>query len=78
MVKKVEHKGIGNRLLLVLGWVKVIQGNRDTPRNDELQLQDMDKLLIFRKELLKLRKDALSFVGVVFRSRDATILFDSD
>jgi hypothetical protein len=76
MVKKVEHKGISNRLLLVLGWVKVIRGNRDSPRNDELQLQDVDKLLTFRKELLKLRKDALGFVGVVFHSRDPTIWLD--
>jgi hypothetical protein len=76
MVKKVEHKGISNRLLLVLEWVKVTRGNRDSPRNEELRLQDMDKLLTFRKELLRLRKDALGFVGVVFRSREPTIWLD--
>lgn len=70
MTKKIEHKGVNNRLLRELGWVKVIRGNRDTPRNDEIQLQDVEKLLAFRKELCKLQKDAAAFVGRVFRSHE--------
>src|ERR1700761_1027239 len=51
MTKKIEHKGVSNRLLRELGWVKVICGHRDTPRNAELELQDVEKHLILRKEL---------------------------
>jgi hypothetical protein len=70
MTKKIEHKGVSNRLLRELGWVKVVRGNRDTPRNDELELQDVDKHLTLRKELLKLRKDATAFIRLVFHSHD--------
>jgi hypothetical protein len=76
MVKKIEHKGVSNRLLLVLGWAKVIHGNRDTPRNDELQLQEVDKLLSCRKELMRLRKDPSAFMSVVFRCRDPSLWLD--
>jgi hypothetical protein len=70
MTKKIEHKGVSNRLLRELEWVKVIHGNRDTPHNSEIQLQDVDKHLAMRKELLKLRKDAPAFIRLVFRSHD--------
>jgi len=70
MTKKIEHKGVSNRLLRELGWVKVIRGHRDTPRNSELELQDVDQLLLFHKELLGLHKDAAAFIRRVFRSHD--------
>lgn len=70
MTKKIEHKGVSNRLLRELGWVKVIRGNRDTPRNDEIQLQDADKLLALRKELCKSQKDAAAFIARVFHSHE--------
>lgn len=70
MVKKIEHKGVSNRLLRELGWVKVIAGNRDTPRNSELQLQDSDQLVVMRKELLNLRKDAAGFVRKIFHDHN--------
>lgn len=70
MTKKIEHKGINNRLLRELGWVKVVRGNRDTPRNEELELQDVDKHLSLRRELLNLRKDAPAFIRRVFRDHD--------
>lgn len=70
MTKKIEHKGVSNRLLRELGWVKVVSGNRDTPRNTEIALQDIDKLISLRKELLGLRKDAAGFVRKIFHSHD--------
>jgi len=70
MTKKIEHKGVNNRLLRELGWVQVICGNRDTPRNDEIRLQDVDQLFMLRKELCRLQKDAVAFVARVFHSHD--------
>jgi hypothetical protein len=66
----VEHKGINNRLLRELEWVKVTCGKRDTPRNSEISLQDKDKLLRRLRELMSLRSDAVGFIGLVFRSHD--------
>lgn len=68
MTKKIEHKGVSNRLLVQLGWVRVLQGNRDTPRNSELGLQDREKLHSYRKELLGLRRDGAGFIRRVFGS----------
>jgi hypothetical protein len=65
-----EHKGISNRLLRKLGWIKVIRGNRDTPRNSEVSLQDREQLLRYRRELMSLRHDAVGFIGLVLRSHD--------
>jgi hypothetical protein len=70
MTKKIEHKGVSNRLLRELGWAKVVRGNQDTPHNDDIELQDVDKHLNLRKELLKLRKNASAFVRLVFHSHD--------
>lgn len=70
-VESAEHKGISNRLLRELGWIKVLRGNRDTPRNSEVSLQDKEGLLRWRRELMSLRQDAVGFLGLVFRSYDA-------
>jgi hypothetical protein len=70
MTKKLEHKGVHNRLLRQIGWVKVIAGNRDTPRNSDLELQDMGQLLQMRKNLVSLMKDAPSFIRLIFQSHD--------
>ena len=70
MIKKIEYKGVSNRLLRELGWVKVIRRSRDTPRNEELALQDIDKLLALRKDLLKIRRDASTFISLIFHSYD--------
>lgn len=59
-----------NRLLRELGWVVVVQGNRDNPRNSELRLQSRSKLIQMRKELLSSRKHAEGFIGQVFHSFD--------
>jgi hypothetical protein len=79
-----EHKGISNRLLRELGWIKVVRGNRDTPRNSEVSLQDQERLQHRRRELLSLRNDAQGFIGLIFRSHDtiwvercASIIADS-
>lgn len=68
--KRVEHKGVNNRLLRDIGWVEVVNGNRDTPRNSDIALRSSDELLQTRKELLSLRKDAAGFIRKVFRSYD--------
>ena len=80
----VEHKGISNRLLRELGWVKVISGKRDTPRNSEVSLQDCNKLERQLQELKSLRHNAIGFVSLVFKSHDriwvercASIIVDS-
>lgn len=70
MTKKLEHKGVNNRLLRKIGWVQVICGNRDTPRNTDLALQDLGKLLKMRRELVSLLKDAPGFIRMVFQSND--------
>jgi hypothetical protein len=54
-----------------MGWVKVVRGNRDTPRNSEVMLQNQEELLRRRRELISLRHDAVGFIGLVFRSHDA-------
>lgn len=66
----IEHKGISNRLLRELGWVKVISGKRDTPRNSEVSLQDQEELIRRLRELMSARHNALAFISLVFRSHD--------
>lgn len=65
-----EHKGVSNRLLRELGWIEVIRGNRDSPRNSEVMLRDQGALVKRRRELMSLRSDAEGFIGSVFRSCD--------
>jgi hypothetical protein len=67
----IEHKGVSNRLLRELHWVQVARGNRDSPRNSDLELQSREELLRRRRELMSLRNDAVGFVGLVFRSYDS-------
>lgn len=71
MTKKLEHKGVNNRLLREIGWVKVTSGNRDSPRNTDLELQDLEKLLEMRNGLLSSMKDAQGFIRRVFHSHDS-------
>jgi hypothetical protein len=71
MTKKMETKGVNNRMLCEMGWVKVLRGNRDTPRNIDIELQDAQKLLAMRNELLSLRKDAAAFIRRVFHCHDS-------
>ena len=70
MTKKIEHKGVNNRLLRQLGWVSV-KGNRDTPRNSEMRLREAEELLALRTELLSLRKQPANFIRRIFGSVDA-------
>ncbi|KAF2174792.1 hypothetical protein K469DRAFT_770346 [Zopfia rhizophila CBS 207.26] len=71
MTKKIEHKGVSNRMLRELGWVEVVRGNRDSPRNSDLALRSTKDLHRKRKELLSLRKNAAGFIGSVFHSHDS-------
>jgi hypothetical protein len=74
MTKKMEHKGVNNRLLRQLGWVRVTRGNRDAPRNSDLVLREREELLSLRKELLSLRADGAGFIRRVFSSEDGVWL----
>lgn len=65
-----EHKGVSNRVLRELGWVVVVRGNRDSPRNSELHLQSRSKLIQMRKELMSSRRHAEGFIGQIFHSFD--------
>ena len=40
--KRIEHKGVNNRLLQDIGWVKVVNENRDSPRNSNIALYSSD------------------------------------
>ena len=70
MTKKIEHKGVTNRLLCEMGWVQV-RGSRDNPRNSDLSLRPVEELLELRAELLSLRKDLARFIAQVFHSDDS-------
>lgn len=61
---------MNNRLLRELGWIEVVRGNRDSPRNTEVALRAQEGLLRQRRELMSLRHDAAGFIGLVFRSYD--------
>jgi hypothetical protein len=73
MTKKIEHKGVTNRLLREMGWVQD-HGKRSNPRNSDLSLRPVDELLKLRTELLSLRKDPAGFVAQVFHSHDSVWL----
>ncbi|KAF2664817.1 hypothetical protein BT63DRAFT_418151 [Microthyrium microscopicum] len=73
MTKKIEHKGVNNRLLREMGWVED-HGKRENPRNSDLSLRAVDELLKIRTELLSLRRDPAGFVAQVFRSHDSVWL----
>lgn len=73
MTKKIEHKGVTNRLLRELGWVQD-HGRRDNPRNSDLSLRPVEELLKLRAELLSLRKDPAGFIAQVFHSHDSVWL----
>jgi hypothetical protein len=70
MTKKIEHKGVNNRLLRELGWVQDY-GKRDNPRNSDLRLSPVDELLKLRVKLLSRRKDPAGFFAQVYRSHDS-------
>ena len=54
ITKKMEYKGINNRFLRELGWVRVIYRKRDAPRNSDLTLLSIEELLQWRGKLLSL------------------------
>jgi hypothetical protein len=61
---------VNNRVLRELGWVVVVKGNRNNPRNSDVELQSRDKLMRMRKELLSSRKHAEGFIGQIFHTHD--------
>ncbi len=52
-----------------MGWVRVIAGNRDTPRMSELAL-DQRALLLRREQLLGQMRNAAAFIRIVFNSSE--------
>ncbi|OBS16948.1 hypothetical protein FPOA_12498 [Fusarium poae] len=68
MTKKIEHKGVNNRMLRELGWIRV-KGNRDSPRNCESRLTD--ELFKLRNDLIFLMREPRNFIGCVFKSNEA-------
>lgn len=59
---------MSNRIIRELGWVQVACGNRDSPRNSELVLQEDSTLQLLRADLLRLRSNAEGFIGRIFHS----------
>lgn len=57
-------------MLLLLGWIKTKGGNRASPRNTDSKLEDIDKLMAYRKELMMARRNPSEFLKLVFRSKD--------
>lgn len=57
-------------MLVKLGWVRAVRGNRTNPRNSDLTLVDRSRLMETYRELFRAQKDAVQFIGQVFRSRD--------
>jgi hypothetical protein len=53
-----------------LGWVEAVRGKRANPRNSDLTLVDRSRLIETYRELFRAQKDAVQFIGQVFRSRD--------
>jgi hypothetical protein len=60
----IEHKGVNNRILKKLKWVRQ-EGRRRTPRNCELSLQ-RDELLEYRWKLLSLLPTPDAFIAEIF------------
>lgn len=48
-----------------------MEGNRDTPRNSEIQLRPVEELMKKRRDLLQLRGNVPGFIGMVFQSHDS-------
>ncbi|KAH6952261.1 hypothetical protein DER45DRAFT_636619 [Fusarium avenaceum] len=70
MTKKIEYKGVNNRLLRELGWIQV-KGNQDSPRNCESRLASREKLDKRRRDLLHLMKEPRSFIACVFNDNSS-------
>ncbi|RFU33168.1 hypothetical protein B7463_g3166, partial [Scytalidium lignicola] len=71
MTLKLEHKGINNRILLKLGWVKCrYYTDRKTSQNSELWLWPRDELLERRLNMISQMDDALAFIEEVFGTKD--------
>lgn len=70
MTKKIEHKGVSNRVLRELGWIRV-KNNRDSPRNSESVLAPASDLVSFYKELIRLRKEPDQFIDRIFHGSDS-------
>lgn len=67
IIKKLEHQGPNNRLLLALRWVRYARPTRRaTPRHDELTLTDRTLLLAQYRELLDTLSQPAHFIRAIF------------
>ena len=69
MTKKMEHKGVNNRFLCEMGWVRTTS-TRPNPRNKDLELQPGPKLLERLKGLRSLQKRPNLYFEEVFLSQE--------
>ncbi|EXM14330.1 hypothetical protein RAB80_016449 [Fusarium oxysporum f. sp. vasinfectum] len=72
MMKRMEHRGISNRILCKLGWVvrNPTYKYRENPWNCELDLRPDKELLELRTKLLSLMNDPPAFISLVFNTQD--------
>ncbi|KFX97261.1 hypothetical protein O988_04947 [Pseudogymnoascus sp. VKM F-3808] len=71
MTKKMEHTGVNNRVLRMLGWLETTRLIwRGTPHTSELRLRLHLELLKLRTELLSLLDRPEEFIGRIFHSQD--------
>lgn len=74
MVKKIEQKGVSNRMLVELGWITV-KGNRTHTHFSDSTLRSEEDLCALRRSLLHARKNPEAFIATVFQSSGARTKF---
>jgi hypothetical protein len=62
MTKKIKHKGVNNQFLCETGWVQMSVGC-PSPYNNEIKLQEVDKLLKYCEWLLKSHRKPAQFIA---------------
>ncbi|KAJ6436869.1 MHYT domain signaling protein [Purpureocillium lavendulum] len=65
-----QQYGTNNRMLRALGWIEVVKGNRDSPRNSDCKLRKEEELHALRAKLMRSRKHPEAFIAMVFDSDD--------
>ncbi|KAG6125432.1 hypothetical protein E4U38_007652 [Claviceps purpurea] len=69
MTKKIEHKGVNNRMIRELDWV-IVRGNRPTPRNSEMIIKPAHILEARMKALESAMGRPSEFIAMIFKSRE--------
>lgn len=67
MVKKMEHKGVNNRMLCQMGWLRRTDtSQRLNPRMDEVTLRHKEDLFRYRNDLLSATSEPTVFFARIF------------